>query len=67
MYSGCSPASHRINIALSFPSPSEPAEEPWKKTRPRHSPGPERLSASGAALPGPRHPSRRLLHIKYSG
>lgn len=46
MYSGCFPSSRRINIALSFPSPSEPAEEPWKKN-----PAPAR--------PRPRKPQRQ--------
>lgn len=66
MYFSCAPSSLHINIALSFPSPSEPGEEPWKETQPRPSPRTEcrRVSAPAGrlcptpstfpeALPGP--------------
>lgn len=68
MYSGCFPSSRRINIALSFPSPSEPAEEPWKKKPgPGTAPAPKTSAPAGRLYPAPAAPFRRLLRIKYSG
>lgn len=72
MHLGCVPSSLHINIALSFPSPSEPSEEPGKETRPRPSPRTERRR--GSALAGRLCPtplrlssaSSRSVPIKYS-
>lgn len=49
MYFGCVPSSLHINIALSFPSPSEPSEELQKETRPRPSPRTKRHRVSEPA------------------
>lgn len=66
MHSGCVPSSLHINIALSFPSPSEPSEELRKETRPRLSP---RTECQRRLCPTPLRLSRassRSFSIKYS-
>lgn len=68
MYFGCAPSSLCINIALSFPFPSEPKQGAAERNPAPAEPLPG-LSASGAALPDPLHLSRgssRSIRIKYS-